>query len=180
VTGQPVADLNDFAGALKGGGYNVVQHDLAGQSVLLAESPYALLAVLPVSDCIGLRDKVEDVQAALTRLAAEAPSARSWDLYLLVHMCEPVTDPVDALLLEEIEADTRYVRKFVRVQIDPAEENAMDRALRPLLPLRPSPRFDLTAPLDELRSELYALDAPRDLVDEAIASFEQRTTVEIA
>src|ERR687887_693959 len=133
MTRQPAANLDDFAAALQAGGYVVAQHDLAGQSVLLAESPYALLAVLQSPDCVGLLDKVEDVQAALTRLAAEAPSPRSWDLYLLIHVYEPINDPVDELLLEEIAADTRYVRKFVRIQIDPADENAMDRALRPLL-----------------------------------------------
>ena len=120
------------------------------------------------------------VQAALTQLAAEAPSPRSWDLYLLVHVRGQVTDPADELLLDEIAADTRYVRKFVRIQVDREDDHGVDRALRPLLPFRPTPQFDLGEPLEALRTELYALNAPESLVDMAITSFQSNSTVKIA
>jgi hypothetical protein len=67
----------------------------------------------------------------------------------------------------------------VRIAISLADEHAVDRALRPLLPLRPTPQFDLGEPLDALRSELYALNAPDDLVDIAIASFQSDSTVTV-
>jgi hypothetical protein len=118
-----------------------------------------------------LHDLVADVQAAFTQLAAVSPSPRSWDLYLVIHVNKHVTDPVDELLLDEISADTRYVRKIVRTAIDFADERSVDRALRPLLPLLPSPQFDLDEPLDALRRELRALRAPTDLIESAIGSF---------
>jgi hypothetical protein len=187
MTASTTARLVDFASALRDSEYRVATRELAGEPVLLAESPYALVAILEVVDCVRLRERVADVQAALTKLSASDPSPRSWDLYLMVHVLEPITDPADHLLLEEIEADTRYVRKFVRVGIRkvPSTEdsgghsNDIDRALRPLLPLRPSPQFDLRKPLEDLRLELYELDAPSDLVDTAIDSFRVNTKVTV-
>jgi hypothetical protein len=41
------------------------------------------------------------------------------------------------------------------------------------------PQFDLADPLDALRAELYALDAPKELVDTAIASFQNDMTVSV-
>jgi hypothetical protein len=180
MTNPAVARLDNFAAALRAGGYDIAVHDLAGHHVLLAESPYALLAIMEASDCRAIREKVADVQAAFTRFAAEAPSARSWDLYLVVHLLGRVSDPADHLLLEEIESDTHYVRKFVRVQVEADDEQAIDRALRPVLPLRPTPQFDLVEPLEALRSELQALDAPEDLVNTAISSFQADSTVTIS
>jgi hypothetical protein len=179
MTASSIASLADFSGVLEAAGYRAAFVDLADRAALLAESPYALVAVIEVSSYASLREDVADAQASLTRVAAEAPSARSWDLYLVLHVLSVSNGPVDDLLIEEIESDTRYVRKFVRVAVDASDLNAIDRALRPLLPLRPMPQFDLADPLDALRAELYALDAPADLVDAAIASFQEDMTVSV-
>jgi hypothetical protein len=179
VTGASLASLADLGAALEEAGYRVAPTQLGERAAVLAESPYALVALIEVASCATLAEDVGDAQAALTRVAAEAPSARSWDLYLVLHVLTVSNDPADDLLIEEVEADTRYVRKFVRVAIDALERSAVDRALRALLPLRPMPQFDLADPLDALRTELYALDAPKDLVDTAIASFQNNMTVSV-
>jgi hypothetical protein len=174
-----VAGLADFAAVLESAGYRIAPTQLGERKAVLAESPYALVALIEVASCASLPEDVGDAQAALTRIAAEAPSARSWDLYLMLHVLTVSNDPADDLLIEEVEADTRYVRKFVRVAIDALDLDAIDRALRPLLPLRPMPQFDVADPLDALRAELYALDAPKDLVDAAITSFQNDMTVSV-
>jgi hypothetical protein len=179
MSAASLAGLTDFAAVLESAGYRIAPAQLEERAAVLAESPYALVALIEVASCASLREDAGDAQAALTRIAAVAPSARSWDLYLMLHVLAVSSDPADDLLIEEVEADTRYVRKFVRVAIDALDLDAIDRALRPLLPLRPMPQFDLADPLDALRAELYALDAPKDLVDAAIASFQNDMTVSI-
>jgi hypothetical protein len=181
MSAASVATLAEFSAVLEAAGYRVASAQLGERIAVLAESPYALVALIEVGSCASLREDVADAQASLTRIAAEVPSARSWDLYLMLHVLSVSNDPADDLLIEEVEADTRYVRKFVRVAVtvDTSDINALDRALRPLLPLRPMPQFDLADPLDALRAELYALDAPADLVDTAIASFQTDMTVSV-
>jgi hypothetical protein len=179
MTAAALASLDDLGTVLEAAGYRVAPAQLGERAAVLAESPYALVALIEVASCTSLAEDVGDAQAALTRVAAEAPSARSWDLYLVVHVLTVSNDPADDLLIEEVESDTRYVRKFVRVAVNSLDVNAVDRALRPLLPLRPMPQFDLADPLDALRTELYALDAPKDLVDIAIASFQKDMTVSV-
>lgn len=179
MTAARLAQFEDLASALEAGGYAVQRGELAGEPALLAETPYALVACMEVETCDGLADRVSDVQAALTQFAAQAPSPRQWDLYLLVHVLVPPTDPVNEALLETIEADTRYVRKFVRVAIDLDYSDAVDRALRPLLPLRPAAQFDLSDPLDTLRLELHGLKLSDDLASAALDAFERRGEVSV-
>jgi hypothetical protein len=165
-----LASLEDFARVLTEAGYAVEVRELAGERVLLAETAYILLACMDVDALKDLSHRVSDVQAALTQVAAAAPSARRWDLYLLIHIRVPVSDR-DEGPLEELQADTRYVRKFVRVRIDSDEPDSLDRALRPFLPLRPAAVFDLLDPLEALRRELIELDLPAHLADAALSAF---------
>jgi hypothetical protein len=178
VTSASLASLASLGSVLETAGYRVARTQLGERAAVLAESPYALVALIEVPSCANLFEDVGEAQAALTRIGAQAPSARSWDLYLLVHVLAVTNDPAEDLLIEEVEMDTRYARKFVRVAIG-ADDPDVDRALRPLLPLRQMSQFDLTDPLDALRAELYALDAPKDLVDTAIRSFQNDMTVSV-
>ena len=122
---------------------------------------------------------MSDVQAELTQLAAGAPSARRWDLYLVIHMLIRPPGPAEEAIGEAIEADTRYPRKFVRVAIPSDDPGALEKALRPLLPLHPAPEFDLVEPLEALRAELYELDISHEVVDAALNGFFQNDEVTV-
>jgi len=82
-------------------------------------------------------------------------------------------------MVEAIEADTHYVRKFVRRTIDLEDEGSLDRALRPLLPLRPAAEFDLADPLDVLGRELREASLPEDLAARALDAFRRGEEVAV-
>jgi hypothetical protein len=174
MTPMGITSLEDFSNLLASSGYDVAFRTFsASQSVVIAESPYALVCCCEVSDWNDLSRLVSDVQAELTQLAAGAPSARRWDLYLVIHMLIRPPGPAEEAIGEAIEADTRYARKFVRVAISSDDPGALEKALRPLLPLHPAPEFDLVEPLEALRAELYDLDISHEVVDAALTSFSQ-------
>lgn len=176
MTSPELARLADVEVLLRSAGYQLATRELAGFEAVLGETPYALVSCVEFDDWDRLDERVFDVQAALTRLAREAPSARTWDLYLVALVLVPTGDAGHRGLAEAIEADTRYVRKFVRVAVT---RSALDRALRPLLPLRPPTGLDIDDPLSELRDELRVLDVADDVADAAVNAFRRTATVEV-
>src|SRR4051794_2281319 len=98
MSAASLASLADFSAELEAAGYRVAPAKLGERTAVLAESPYALVALIEVASCAGLREEVGDAQASLTRIAAEAPSARSWDLYLVLHVLSVSNDLADDLL----------------------------------------------------------------------------------
>ena len=122
---------------------------------------------------------VSDLQAELTRLAinGERTSIR-WDLYVLVHVRAPHLQPIDSELLEQVESDTKYARKFVRVNLtrDPA---VIDRALRPFLPLRAAALLDVADPVGLVRTELLHQGLDAELVEHAVAAFRETGEVTV-
>ena len=164
------------ADALRGAGYDVAERDLADQPAVLAETPYALVGCVELTGWDGLAERLFDVQAALTHVADEAPSVRSWDLYLVALVTDAASTPAHRAVAERIEADTRYARKFVHIAL---LTDALDRALRPLLPLRPPVAVALSEPLDDLLDELLELHVEQQVAKAAIASFARTSTVEI-
>lgn len=170
------ARLSDVADALSTAGYEIIPYDLAGLEAVIGETRYALVACFELDGWEGLDETVFDVQAALTRVAEEAPSARAWDLYLVVLVIAEVAESASRAVADAIEADTRYARKFVRYGVTHA---TLDRALRPLLPLREPASLELTDPLAELRAELRALDVDDDVADLAVESFADTNVVEV-
>jgi hypothetical protein len=176
MTEPDLAHLADVAELLRSAGYELACRELAGAEALLGETPYALVACVELEGWETLDERVFDVQAALTRVSGEAPSARTWDLYLVVLVRSPARDAGDRALVEEIEGDTRYARKFVLVA---TPRGALDRAMRPLLPLRPPTGLEIRDPLGELRDELRALDIADQVADVALDAFERTDTVEV-
>jgi hypothetical protein len=170
------ARLADVAAMLSDAGYQLVSRELAGVNAVLAETRYALVACIELDGWKQLDERVFDIQSALTRVAEESPSARAWDLYLVILVVAPAHGASDRATAESIEADTRYARKFVRFDI---AKNGLDRALRPLLPLRPPAALELSDPLGELRDELRSLSVAEDIVDLAVDSFRRTDTVEV-
>lgn len=170
-----LASLDEIAAAFVHGGYVTERSKLAERPAVLAESPYAFIGCVELPDFAQLEERVFDVQADLTRRAALGPSARNWDLYLLVHVTAPA-DTRDRSEMEAIEADTRYARKLVHDALAPAE---LDRALRPLLPLRQVDSIDLVDPLALMREELHATALDPELVELAIATFRQDGAVRV-
>ena len=126
-------------------------------------------------DFAQLEERVFDAQADLSRRAALGPSARNRDLYLLVHVTAPA-ETRDRAEMEAIEADTRYARKLVHDALAPAE---LDRALRPLLPLRQVDSIDLVDPLALMREELHTTALDPELVELAITTFRQDGAVRV-
>jgi hypothetical protein len=171
-----LARLPDVGRLLSSGGYQVAKNELAGTPVLLAETPYALVACAEFTDWDKLDEQVSDVQGALTQFASSGPSARNWDLYVVALVLSPAHETASRALAESIEADTRYARKFVRIAIG---QDELDRALRPLMPLRPPADLTIRDPLDELREELETLNVTHELANVAVDSFRRHDRVEV-
>lgn len=167
-----LAELEDLQGVLTNAGYRCQVGPLGRFSrILLAENPYALVAGVETESWGKLVELVSDVQSELTHLAlrAERMSVR-WDLYVLVHVRNPDLQSVESVLLDRVESDTKYARKFVRVNLT-RDESVLDRALRPFLPLRAAAALEITDPVDLLRAELVEQGVDGDLVEHALGQF---------
>lgn len=158
---------------LEKGGYVVEERTYDETPFLLAETLYSLVMVVSVPT-EEIDTFVEQMQAHLTQLAALHPSARRWDLYVVL-VVDGNSDRVDEVR-ERFEADTRYARKLVVTQRD----GRLRDYLLPLLPLEPSPDIGLSAPLEELRRELLAERVDVEIVDAAIRSFEVHGEVRVS
>jgi hypothetical protein len=165
---------DDVAALLGANGYELDEHRLGELEATLATTPYALVACVEMGNWGDLEHRVADVQAELTAIDATAPSPRSWDLYLVVLVDAPATSPAQRALVEALEGDTSYTRKFVHAGLDQAE---LDQALRPLLPLRPPAKLEVAEPLEELRGELLAIGVEEETVEAAILSFKSEDEV---
>jgi hypothetical protein len=171
-------DLEPFARVLREGGFTVdgLKAERLGPS-LLAETPHALVLC---TRCTWetLHDTVEEGQAQLTHLSARHPSARTWDLYLVVVIAQ-VADEAHEIQRERVEHDTRYARKFV-VAGPTTDDEALRRALRPLLPLRPTESVHLDDPLAAMRHQLLAGGQDAALVDKAVAFFRSNGEIKVS
>ncbi len=168
--------LDPFHAALLAGGYTVqeIEREATGNA-LVAETPYALVLCFE-AEWEQLEDRVEQVQAELTNMAAEHPSPRSWDLYVVV-VLQQVDRRFDAVR-EAIENDIRYARKIVVPLTDGTRAEA-ERALRPLLPLKPITELPLIDPLQAVRRELLELKVDAQLVEAAVRGFEHNSEVRV-
>jgi hypothetical protein len=176
VSASKLAVLADAESLLAGAGYVIGPAELAGIPAIIGESPYALIGCVELTDWDELDERIFDVQSALTQVAAEAPSARNWDLYVVALVHSEGPDAVHRAIVESIEADTRYARKFVRAGV---RREGLERALRPLLPLRPPAGLELADPIGELRMELHELDVDDADADAALASFRRDRVVDV-
>lgn len=177
MSGSEFARLADIERLLIGAGYAVDYAELAGVRALIGESPYALIACVELDRWDELEERIFDVQSALTRVAAGAPSARSWDLYVVAFVLAEERDAAHRAVAEAIEGDTRYARKFVRVHV---RRDDLERALRPLLPLHAPAELEIGDPLSELRAELRELEVDDADADAAVESFRRDRVVEVA
>jgi hypothetical protein len=168
------AHRKDVTRVLKDAGYEVHERLLAEREASIATSPYAVIACVELEQFKCLEENVSDLQAELTGLAREAPSARSWDLYLVVLLVPRAQDAEQRSLIEAIESDTAYARKFIHAGVT---VEGLDQALRPLLPLHPAAQLEIEDPLAELRTELLAVGVEEPTVEEAISSFEREDEV---
>lgn len=175
MTNSNLATIADVRDLLRTAGYAVQRRNLADKDAILAETPYALVACAEFATWEQLQEQVSDLQAAATGLAAEQSSARSWDVYVVALVNAP-GEAHDDVIAETIEADTSYARKFVRAAV---RREDLDRALRPLLPLRGAAKLQITDPLAELRTELRDLDVPDDVADVAVSSFAHTEEVQV-
>jgi hypothetical protein len=170
----PGADSShaSVAEILRNGGFTVDEResDRLG-SVLVAETPYALVIAL-VATWAELAARIDDAQAMLTRLAAEHPSPRSWDLYVVVSV-DGTHEDAD-VIRERLESDTRYARKLIA-----AGDMTAERRLRALLPLRGLPQIERMDAFAELRARLIEAGIEPDAVGHAIHSFSTTGQVEV-
>jgi hypothetical protein len=168
------AGRKDVGVILETAGYDLQERLLADHEATIAATAYALVACIELDGPEELTKQVSDVQAEFTQLAREAPSARSWDLYLVFLLSRGAEEEDQRSSIEAIESDTTYARKFVYAEL--AGED-LDQALRPLLPLRPAADLEIDDPITELRKELLAIGVAKQTVDEAIISFENKNEV---
>jgi len=195
MTGD-LASLDDIGLVLEGAGYALERAELAGLRALLAESSYALVGCVELADWSGFAAHVAEAQSALGRVAGEPLSARGRDpmrgadsmrgrdpmpmrgrdLYLVLHVRSKATELADYAALQGAEADTRHTRTLVRVAVTPAE---LDRALRPLLPLRLGTVLDLAEPLQQLHDELLELGLEERVADTAVEVFCEEEAVRV-
>jgi hypothetical protein len=183
-----LASLDDIGLVLEGAGYALERAELAGLRALLAESAYALVGCVELANWTDFSAHVAEAQSALGRVAGEPISARGADpirgtdslrgsdLYLVLHVRSKATDLADYAALQGAEADTRHTRTLVRVAVTPAE---LDRALRPLLPLRLGAVFDLAEPLQQLHDELLELGLDERVADTAVEVFCEEEAVRV-
>jgi hypothetical protein len=188
-----LASLDDIGLVLEGAGYALERAELAGLRALLAESAYALVGCVELANWTDFSAHVAEAQSALGRVAggrvAGEPisargadpirgtdSLRGSDLYLVLHVRSKATDLADYAALQGAEADTRHTRTLVRVAVTPAE---LDRALRPLLPLRLGAVFDLAEPLQQLHDELLELGLDERVADTAVEVFCEEEAVRV-
>lgn len=176
MNGPELARLPDVERLLSNAGYAIGHAELAEVPALIAESPYALIACAEFDDWEALEERIFDVQSALTRVAARAPSARNWDLYVLALVIAEGRDAAHRAIAEAIEGDTRYARKFVRVHV---RRGGLERALRPLLPLALAADLEIGNPFEELREELRSLEVDDADADAAVESFRRNQVVEV-
>jgi hypothetical protein len=139
------------------------KHDVLG-TIVIAETLYALVIVIE-SSWEELRDRYAEAQAHLTHRAAERPSARIWDLYVIV--VADTVEPGYEQAREVAEGDTQYARKLIV-----AGHDEVRRRLRALLPLGELEQIVRTDPLAELERRLVAAGLSRSVVEAALRSFE--------
>jgi hypothetical protein len=173
---RDLASLDDMSRVLERAGYVLERAELAGLQALLAESAYALVGCVELADWTDFSAHVSDVQSALGRVAGEPLSARGRDLYLVLHVRSKATDLADYAALQGAEADTRHTRTLVRVAVTRSE---LDRALRPLLPLRLGAEFDLVEPMQQLHEELRELGLEDRVADIAVEAFCEEEAVRV-
>lgn len=175
-----LAELEDLQQVLARAAYSCQIRPLGRFSrVLIAENPYAAVAIVDTESWEKLVELVSDLQAELTRLALTSErSAIRWDLYVMVHVRTPVLQSVQTELADRIESDTEFARKYVRVNLT-RELSVLDRALRPFLPLRPAATLTVTEPLDLVREELVTEGIQADLVDHVLRQFSATGEVSI-
>jgi hypothetical protein len=179
MSAPQLAELEDIRDVLAEAGYRCRMTAVADVSrVLLAENPYSLVAVFESETWNELAARVSDVQAEVTRLVSNEHAPLRWDLYVLVHVRNQTAQSIDSEKMESIESDTNYARKFIRINIAHTP-TALDRALRPLLPLRPVARLDVVDSLQLIRDELLAQEVSSELADSAIAAFTRGEEVQL-
>src|SRR4051794_23092132 len=97
-----LARLPDVARLLSTAGYQVAKDELAGTFVVLAETPYALVACVEFTEWENLDEHIFDVQGALTQFASSGPSARNWDLYVVALVLSPSHEAANRAIVESI------------------------------------------------------------------------------
>lgn len=169
-----LADLQDLSEVLQEAGFNCEVSTLgAFPRVLIARNAYGIVAALEVESWLSLEERASDLQAELTHLALsqDEQGGVRWDLYVLLHVRNEGLQSVQADLVERLEADTKYARKFVRVNLI-RDAAVLDRALRPFLPLRAVANFKAGNPLQLLEQELLVEGIPPSDLQAALSSFQ--------
>ncbi len=160
------------------GGWGLCSWDAQLEGVgdaLLAETAYALVSVID-AEWESLEDRIAAAQASLTTAAAEHPSARRWDLYVVAAVPPPAT-PLHDTIRETVENDTRYARKFVVV--DAPDRMGAKRGVRALLPLQPPADIPRVDALEAIRAGLDDEGVDAKLAEAALAAFRSRSEIDI-
>lgn len=151
--------------------------DLRGNAVF-AETTDELVCVFVNPDGGFLRGSFDAVEAKLADLGVNDGSPRRWDYYSVALLADPESVVKHSQIIREIEYDTNFSRKIVRV-VDPKSRETVDAALRPLMPLREPKAVRLEEPLTALRREMLDSNVDSVLIDKAFDSYEATGEVRI-
>ena len=148
-------------------GYATESLDVQGNSILLAENAYSIVAFAApatIDDLVLAETLVEEILCS--RIESVDVGPKYWDSYIVLLTREPPTERGDGLLpLFNINYDTRGVRRIARVGVE-ASEREVRRALTPFV--EPARRVDGELGLDPLEAMPGAL--ARHGIDPSIAS----------
>jgi hypothetical protein len=106
-------------------------------AVIVAENYNSVAALAAVDEWSEIRSEVGQIATDFANWAyGREPREKQWDLYLVVLVSTPVTDNSDLTEIEQVAADTRYVRRLVRNGVSSVDDGtSLQVALAALLPL---------------------------------------------
>lgn len=163
---------------LRDAGFGIARTVLPGSesAVIVAEDHNSVAALAAVDEWSEIRSEVGELATDFANWAfGRDPREKQWDLYLVVLVSTPVTDDSDLGQIEQVTANTRYVRRLVRSGVTAAGDSSSLRAalaaLLPLsLPTRVHDRDPYRALIDALRSN--GIDA--ETAEQTVRRFAER------
>ena len=180
--------LEDIVAVLQGNGFTAAVERVnfagadqvvpsASAEIVLGEQPLLVVAVLKATKWSEVADHIEEWVVAVADLVAERdPSARQWDLTILL-LLDRALGPDEVPAAAAWTSSTSYAR---RVVADRLGERALEEALAPILPIGlQQPAKAEKSLFDRLRIQL-ALDLGDDAANLAVASFENTGEVQIS
>ena len=163
---------------LQAAGFETVRIGLpaSGAGVVVAEDRYSAAAIIGVDDWRSTASSLGDIATDFANWAFDRdPREKQWDLYLVVLVAAPITENDELAEIEDMAADTRYLRRLIRHGVSSGTESPTVRtALAPLLPISLPPRVLDRDPHRALVEALRSHGVEPDLAEQTVQRFIER------